>query len=249
MSTPVSSPPCCIFCGRPFREQALPEHLLRLPGIGEKLRYVPQCDCYRKEREKEERRRREEEARRLQEEHFAELFKRSRLAPRFAKRTLSSFHPRDARQEEVLQVFSDYLCSFGEVRSKELNGIYLFGAPARGKTHLAAGLVNELLQQGVFCIYAKCAELPPSLRAHFRDGEKEKVITPLLEAELLVLDDLGAEERRDWFFDDLYRILDHRMEWLLPTVITSNLSPAEVCARYGKRIASRIERMCKILEV
>lgn len=249
MSFRSFSPPLCLFCGKPFREQKLPEHLLQLPGIGEKLRYIPQCDCYRREREAEAKRRREEEIRQLREERLARLFRRSRLAPRLAKRTLNSFCPRDAEQREALRVFSDYLHSFEEARSKEVNGIYLFGSPGRGKTHLAAGLLRELLQKEVFCIYVKCAELLPSLRSHFRGGDKEKVVAPLLEADFLVLDDLGAEEKQGWFLDDLYRVLDHRMEWLLPTVITSNLSLTEVKARYGVRVTSRIERMCRIVEI
>jgi DNA replication protein DnaC len=241
--------PCCEFCGAPYVE--ITEEVRRfLPeAIRDKVRFRPTCDCLEREKQKavlEEIERRQKEAHK---EALEEAFKRACLSKRFRRRTLQSYIAADEKQSRALSAFLHLAEHFKEAREEELNGIYLFGAPTRGKTHLAAGLVNALLRQGVFCIYAKCAELPPSLRAHFRDGEKEKVITPLLEAELLVLDDLGAEERRDWFFDDLYRILDHRMEWLLPTVITSNLSPAEVCARYGKRIASRIERMCKILEV
>lgn len=241
--------PRCEFCGAPYVE--ISEEVKRfLPeALKDKIRFRPTCDCSEREKQKavlEEVERRQKEARK---EALEEAFKRARMSKRFRRRTLESYIPTDAKQENALSAFLHLAEHFSEAQEEELNGIYLFGAPARGKTHLAAGLVNALLQKGVFCVYAKCAELPPSLRALFKDGGKEKVIAPLLEAELLVLDDLGAEEQQDWFFDDLYRILDHRMEWLLSTVITSNLSIGEVCTRYGKRIASRIERMCKILEI
>ena len=49
----VKAVPVCIYCGKPFIEQKLPEYLLHLPTIGEKLRYVPQCDCYREALQKE----------------------------------------------------------------------------------------------------------------------------------------------------------------------------------------------------
>lgn len=241
--------PVCIYCGKPFVEQKLPEEFLRLPVIGERLRYVPQCNCYEKQREKEEAERRCKEEKELLLKQIEELYSRSRLTPRFRRRTLESFFPRNKRQKEALALLLEYVNSFTEARKKELNGFYLYGYPGRGKTHLAAGVANELLKQNVPCVYVKTGELLSAIREKFKNGDKEEVITPLKEVDLLILDDLGAEEEQSWFTADVFRILDWRLEMLLPVIITSNLTVDEVSERYGERIAERIKRMCRIIEI
>lgn len=245
----VKAIPVCIYCGKPFAEQELPEYLLHLPTIGEKLRYIPQCDCYEKQREKEEAERKVKEEKELLLKQIEELYSLSNLTPRFRRRTLESFFPRNEKQKEALSVLFEYVSSFNEVREKELNSFYLYGSPGRGKTHLAAGVANELIKQSIPCVYVKTAELLSAIRENFKNGDKETVITPLKVVDLLILDDLGAEEKQEWFIADVFRILDWRLEWLLPTVITSNLTIDEIKSRYGERIASRIKRMCRIIEI
>ncbi len=241
--------PVCIYCGKPFAEQELPEHLLHLPTIGEKLRYTPQCNCYKEALQKEEAERKAKERKELLLKQIEELYSRSRLTPRFRRRTLESFFPRNEKQKEALSVLFEYVSSFNEVREKELNSFYLYGSPGRGKTHLAAGVANELLKQGVPCVYVKTGELLSAIRENFKNGDKEAVITPLKEVDLLILDDLGAEEKQEWFIADVFRIFDWRLEMLLPVIITSNLTVDEVAERYGERIAERIKRMCRIIEI
>jgi DNA replication protein DnaC len=58
--------------------------------------------------------------------------------------------------------------------------------------------------------------------------------------EVLIIDDLGAEKLTDYVIQAWYSIIDYRYSNMLPTVITSNLSVAELAVRFGDRIASRI---------
>jgi DNA replication protein DnaC len=61
---------------------------------------------------------------------------------------------------------------------------------------------------------------------------------------LLVLDDLGAEKVTDknrlWVEEIFYKILDHRIRYCLPTVVTTNATMEDLNSRFGERIMSRL---------
>jgi DNA replication protein DnaC len=59
-------------------------------------------------------------------------------------------------------------------------------------------------------------------------------------SELLVLDDLGAERETAWSASVLFMLLDRRYREFKPTVVSSNLMPAEISDRMGDRVASRL---------
>lgn len=84
----------------------------------------------------------------------------------------------------------------------------------------------------------------PDLLEGMRPGRPERVdFTTLQRCPLLLVDDLAAERESEWTTEVLYRLLDYRYAWCLPTVITSNVPPAEVRAKLGDRIASRLNGM------
>ena len=63
------------------------------------------------------------------------------------------------------------------------------------------------------------------------------------------MDDMGAEKTTDWSMSTLYVLIDKRYSEMMPTIITSNLTVAEVADKVGDRIASRIAGMCKVIEL
>jgi DNA replication protein DnaC len=69
----------------------------------------------------------------------------------------------------------------------------------------------------------------------------------LAAADLLHIDDLGAEHRTDWVLEQLYTIINARYEDERSTLVTSNLGRDELAAQLGERIVSRLEGMCEIL--
>jgi DNA replication protein DnaC len=84
----------------------------------------------------------------------------------------------------------------------------------------------------------------PDLLEGMRPGRPERVdFTTLQRTRCLLLDDLAAERESEWTAEILYRLLDYRYAWQLPTVITSNVPPNEVRAKLGDRIASRLNGM------
>ncbi|HSS44044.1 MAG TPA: ATP-binding protein [Thermoanaerobaculia bacterium] len=136
-------------------------------------------------------------------------------------------------------------------------GLLLTGPAGRGKTHLACAILSELaLTKGVDGLYADFSDLLIRIQTTFRpdaDSSKETVLTPFAEAELLVLDELGASRPHAWVLDVLYNVLNTRYNRKKITIATSNfedeLDPAsgekeKLEERIGYRLRSRLYEMC-----
>lgn len=242
--------PRCPICGREFTESGIDPALFSLEHIGDRLRFAPACGCLEREHRRQEEERLQREAEEARKAEIERLFAESHLSPRFRDRTFKNFVPKDENGEAALSVVADFARNFEVAKNIEYNGIYLFGGPDRGKTHLAAAVANELIPRRYATIYLKMTRLVCLLReAKHNEESVEEVKAPLFSCDLLILDDIGAETRRDWVTGDLFEILDLRYEYRLPVFITSNLSLDEVRSFYNERIASRILRMCCIITI
>jgi len=87
-----------------------------------------------------------------------------------------------------------------------------------------------------------------------RTSEAE-VIDRVTKAELLVLDDLGAERPTDWVEETRNHIVNSRYNDRRPTIFTTNYEDLEddqdiqsLKARVGRRMLSRLREMCQFLE-
>ncbi len=115
-------------------------------------------------------------------------------------------------------------CEAAQAYAQEPAGwLLLTGSYGCGKTHLAAAVVNEQLKRGSAALFVVVPDLLDHLRAGIGndDGVEERLVA-VRDAPLLVLDDLGAEAATPWANEKLYRILNHRYNAGLPTVITTN---------------------------
>jgi DNA replication protein DnaC len=65
----------------------------------------------------------------------------------------------------------------------------------------------------------------------------------------LVIDDLGAEKSSEWAREILYLIIDKRYSDLLPTIITSNLSPKELAEKLDDRLVSRLMEDAIVIKI
>jgi len=128
---------------------------------------------------------------------------------------------------------------------------FLWGKYGVGKTGLAVGYARMCcFEEHYQIIFRSVPDLLSELRSTYgRNNEHEiteaDVIVQYTDVELLVLDDLGAEQvkNQDWVADRLYQIVGTRHAEERPTVFTSNLSPQEVGDRIGERITWRIVEM------
>lgn len=126
--------------------------------------------------------------------------------------------------------------------------VLLTGKTGCGKTHLAVSIVRELVLRScdVRCKFITAPELLFEIRATFNSKNEvteDEIINKYSSCELLILDDLGAEKTSDFSMQTLYLIIDRRNRNLKPTIVTTNLSLAEIEEKIDARIASRLADM------
>lgn len=124
--------------------------------------------------------------------------------------------------------------------------LLLLGPTGVGKTHQAYGTLRHIAAAGVRSAWraTPAADLYALLRPrHNVDSETE--FRKFADARLLLIDDLGAAKTSEWIEEINYRLVNHRYEHELPTLITSNLTPKELALALGERVFSRLSEMCQ----
>lgn len=120
--------------------------------------------------------------------------------------------------------------------------LIMFGNYGCGKTHLAAAIANEALRRHIGVLFAVVPDLLDHLRATFGPSSEKQYderFEQIRDAPLLVLDDLGTESATPWAREKLFQIINHRYNYALPTVITSNRKPDDIDPRIFSRMADR----------
>ena len=130
-------------------------------------------------------------------------------------------------------------------------GLILTGGAGSGKSHLAAAVLNVLLGRGVECRFVSVPVLMAQIRRRFegKGDDEGDPIEPLLTAEVLVLDDAGAEKSSEWTQERIYEVVDTRYRRLRSTILTTNLPPAELEKAIGSRSMDRLLQTCKLVKL
>lgn len=149
-------------------------------------------------------------------------------------------------------------------------GLLIIGKIGTGKTHLAVGIVKELiLNRGISCLFYDYRELLKEIQNSYNSTVQTTeldVLRPVFETDVLVLDELGAVKPTEWVWDTVSLILNTRYNDNRTTIITTNfddqpaagiggsVSPAKAAARgetlgdrIGERMRSRLHEMCRII--
>ncbi len=130
------------------------------------------------------------------------------------------------------------------------DSVIMWGETGLGKTHLSLAIAGETIKKGFGVVYGSVQNLFGDVekehfgRSDFPDGTTEKM---LLECDLLILDDLGAEFTTNFTVAVLNNVINTRLLASKPTVISTNLNMNELVSKYSRRIASRIIGEYKIL--
>ena len=152
----------------------------------------------------------------------------------------------------------------------EGNGLLLTGSIGVGKTHLAVGILQSLITErgakGLFYDYRDLLKQVQNSYNRSVEVTELEVLQPVFDAEVLVLDELGASKPTDWVWDTVAHILNTRYNDRRTTIITTNyanlppgggeLSAARAAVReetlgdrIGERMRSRLQEMCVVVEM
>lgn len=146
-------------------------------------------------------------------------------------------------RENMQIVFGECYKFAHEFGSHDQN-LFLFGPSGLGKTFLCSAIAKVVLDNGFSVIYLPAPEFF-DLFQRYRFRLKEEAVDfnymeSLFACDLLILDDLGTEVINSYTQQDLFQTLNRRINDKKCTVISSNLSLAELSKSYSERIASRI---------
>lgn len=125
--------------------------------------------------------------------------------------------------------------------------LFLVGDTGRGKTHLAAAIVKDIVSQGYQAAFVVTIELLSDIRATYQTEVKTEwqLLSPLKQVDLLVLDDISAlDQYSDWEKGKIYELINMRYESEKPLVVTCNKMVGWVKDRLGQKVVDRLLEMC-----
>ena len=137
----------------------------------------------------------------------------------------------------------EYCQAYAHNFSTDNKSLLMLGSAGLGKTHLACAIANQVMKDGYTVMYSSSQSLFSKIeQARFTD---EDVISDILNCDLFILDDLGAESMTNYSLSVLYNIVNTRMISKKPCIYTSNLTTqAALQKRYGEKISSRLLGTC-----
>lgn len=128
-------------------------------------------------------------------------------------------------------------------------GLLFMGPAGVGKTHLAVSIIKALIEKGFAGLFYEFGSLLKQIQDSYNPVSKSselKVLAPVYEADVLILDELGASVPTDWVRDTMYQIINKRYNDNKLTIFTTNFSDKgnELEERITYRLRSRLYEMC-----
>lgn len=257
-------PKPCPFCGKPM--------YARGGKIGDRVLWFPnseQCNCEafqedmkRRELEQkqaEERQRQAEEAERMQRK-INKIIGESGMRERFLNRTFDNFTVTE-QNRTAYAITKAYADTFEEKlpangKKMDRNGLFIVGNIGVGKTHLAAAIANQLMNQGTPVICMTMIDLLNRIKRTYDKGvvSEGEVLKLYEEVPLLIIDDMGKEPPTEWGVSKIYTIINSRYEGYMPTIVTTNyddralvkrLTPERGDSITAEAIVDRLREMCE----
>lgn len=153
------------------------------------------------------------------------------------------FSPRKNMENNLEYILKDYIPNFQSISTNLL----FFGNPGSGKTYLSYCISKAILDKGYLVIYKTSDELIKNLK-DIRFNNDSNLESLLLECDLLIIDDLGAEYLNEFTITELFNLINKRILSSKKMLISTNLTLPGITKQYSERIASRLIgefKLCK----
>lgn len=195
--------------------------------------------------------------------------RRALLPERYRKITIADYETKnvDASLRAAAHKAKRYVEEY--LPGQPNRGLLFVGDVGVGKTHLAVAILRELVtKKGVTGSFYDFRELLTKVKTTYQPGSavgELAVLGPVMSAELVVLDELGAAKLTDWVFDIIEHVINARYNDGKTTIITTNYSNAvaepsgneyaraltqeTLRDRIGARMHSRLQQMCDVVEM
>jgi DNA replication protein DnaC len=186
------------------------------------------------------------------------LLEQAGIPARYRHCTLDSFdlwNPEDPTLAKTLRAVQEFV----DLYPTGDKGLLLMGSVGTGKTHLAVAALQQIMREKTPAVRGRFADftaLVQEIQMTFDGpGSSREILHPLIQADLLVLDELGAGKATPWVMDLLYYLVNTRYLENRVTIFTTNFSDfargqsESLTERVSARIRSRLYEMCRRLEL
>ena len=195
-----------------------------------------------------------------------DFVRRCRIPARYQLCELANFDPWTDSHSAALERAISYCNEYPHLGRDEGLGLLLTGTNGVGKTHLAVAVLRELvLRKGASGQFWDFHELIREIRNSYNEQTRTtelQVLEPVIETDILLLDDLGAWRMTDWMLDTLFFLINQRYLGKRATLITTNFPDVPIedaqadrshrqgeylVERIGNSLRSRLMEMCLVV--
>jgi DNA replication protein DnaC len=190
----------------------------------------------------------------------ARLLEAARIPRRYDQCSLQNYYPTQGKFYHIQSNAFRYAYTLARAYPAVDRGLLLMGPVGVGKTHLSVAIIRDLIEKkAIPCLFYEFGALLKEIQNSYNpisQTSELKVLAPVFEAEVLVLDELGAVKPTDWVRDTMMQIINTRYNDRRLTIFTTNYLDSRrqereetLEDRIGVRLRSRLYEMCKTVSI
>ncbi|MCY7345555.1 MAG: ATP-binding protein [Pyrinomonadaceae bacterium] len=190
------------------------------------------------------------------EKSYSNSIEKAKIPKRYENCHFHSYRSLNPTQERAFRFASGLVRDYPAIE----RGLLLMGTVGVGKTHLAVSILKGLTERGFsHCLFYEFGGLLKSIQDSYNNVSQTsemKVLQPIYDAEVLVLDEIGASKPTDWVRDTMANIINTRYNDKKLTIFTTNYlddrraeKDETLEDRIGVRLRSRLFEMCKTVSL
>lgn len=142
---------------------------------------------------------------------------------------------------KIMEEIYQFCRSYAENFRPDSRGIFMIGDTGLGKTHLSLAIAQGVIAKGFTVAYGSAQDFLRTVEEeHFGRAPDQDTLEGLLDVDLLILDDLGAEFPSPFNLATVYNLINTRCNRRKPTIISTNLTAQELEQKYSHRVVSRL---------